>query len=220
MTGTGRQRPLREPSSPRIGTNLTPAHALESDGVHHDVEYLNTDLSGLDLEVVEIDSARLSRTNLAASRFQRLSITNSVIEGCDLANVNAAESSLIRSEVSDGRLTGFTWTGGHCRDTKFLRCQMKLASFRFSRFKPQVVFSECDLASANFQNADLTGVRFVKCDLTGAQFSNAKMPGTRFADCALLNIVGVTSFDGAIVESSDIYALAHSLAGALGITIE
>jgi uncharacterized protein YjbI with pentapeptide repeats len=32
-----------------------------------------------------------------------------------------------------------------------------------------VAFERCNLARADFQNADLTGVRFTDCDLAGAQ---------------------------------------------------
>ena len=91
--------------------------------------------------------------------------------------------------------------------------------FRFTRFDG-VVFDRCNLSRADFQNADLSGVRFTGCDLTGAQFSQAKMDGTRFAGCELDGIGGVTSFRGATVTGNDLLALAHTLAAALGITIE
>ena len=36
------------------------------------------------------------------------------------------------------------------------------------------------MQQADFQGADLRGIRFERCDLSGAQFSNAAMEGVRF----------------------------------------
>ncbi|GII92217.1 pentapeptide repeat-containing protein [Sinosporangium siamense] len=95
----------------------------------------------------------------------------------------------------------------------------QIKRFRVSTFE-STVFRDCILAKADFQNADLRGVRFERCDLTGAQFSQAQMAGARFTDCALLGVNGVTSFAGATVSSRDAQELLHALAGALGITVE
>jgi len=46
------------------------------------------------------------------------------------------------------------------------------------------------------------------------------MAGTRFARCDLTGIAAVTSMRGAVISSTDVLALAHTLAAALGITIE
>ncbi len=83
-----------------------------------------------------------------------------------------------------------------------------------------MISENCNLTRADFQNADLGGAQFIGCDLTGAQFSQAKMHGTRFANCTLINVGGVTSWDGAIVRDHDLIALSYTLAHALGITIE
>ena len=96
---------------------------------------------------------------------------------------------------------------------------MDMSSFRFSALK-SVVFADCKLMQADFQEADLRSARFEHCDLSGAQFSKAQMEGTRFSDCTLDGINGVMSLRGSIVKSRDALALAYSLASALGIKVE
>src|SRR5947207_2155977 len=83
-----------------------------------------------------------------------------------------------------------------------------------------VVFTGCNLVRADFTNADLSRARFVDCQLTAAQFTHATLTGTRFTRCELVDIDGVTSMRGAVVEGHNLVALAHTLATALGITID
>lgn len=221
MSGAARRsRTAGNPLPPRINPVLESGFLLEMDGLHRRLDYDGTDLSGVDIETVEIEECRFDRANLAESRLQRVVFTDVVMERCDLANLRADSSSLLRTKVSGSRLTGFSWTNGVIRDVMFDDCRMNLAGFRFTKLKAVVVFKDCDLSRANFQNADLSGVRFTGCDLTGAQFSNATMTGTRIENCTLVDIVGVTSFGGAIIKSGDAMTLAYSLANALGITIE
>ena len=56
--------------------------------------------------------------------------------------------------------------------------------------------------------------------LAGAQFSHANLSGTRFTRCELVDIDGVTSLRGAVVEEHNLVALAHTLAAGLGIVID
>lgn len=213
-------RTARVPFAPRLRTVLTPTIEFETDGGYRGVEYDNVNLSGLDVETAEVEESKFVRANLSQTRLQRVIFTDVVFDTCDLANLNTSDSSLLRTEVTGGRLTGLTWANGLLRDVTFRECRMNLAAFRFSKLKSAVVFRDCDLTGANFQNAELADAQFAGCDLTGAQFSNAKMKGARFEECNLLDIVGVMSFDGATVKSSDALALAYSLASALGITVE
>jgi uncharacterized protein YjbI with pentapeptide repeats len=121
--------------------------------------------------------------------------------------------------MSVSRMTGFQWINGALRDVAFQDCRLDLSTFRFSKLT-DVVFTDCNLTRADFTNADLSRARFVNCVLAGAQFSHANVGGTRFTRCELVDIDGVTSLRGAILEGHNLIALAHTLATALGITIE
>ena len=172
------------------------------------------------METIEVDRCRFERVNLSETRLRHGMFSNALFQWSDLANVNAADSSLLNTHVTGSRLTGLSWTNGLLREVLFEDCRMNLAGFRFTRFKTVVVFRNCELGRVNFQNADLSGARSERCDLTAAQFSNARMTGARFEECTLSDVSGVTAFAGAIVKSGDALGLAHTLASALGITIE
>jgi uncharacterized protein YjbI with pentapeptide repeats len=220
----GSKRPrLRQPIAPKLPATLSPAKLpdddLKDDGVYLSLEFADADLSGRDTASVEIDQCRYKKVNFSQSKLDRALISDSVFDGCDLANLRARDCSLVRVAVSACRMTGLSSAEGAVRDTTFGNCRMDMASFRFGTFK-SVVFTDCKLMQADFQEADLRGARFEHCDLTSAQFSKAQMEGTRFSDCNLAGIGGVTSLKGAIVSSRDALALTYTLASALCITIE
>jgi uncharacterized protein YjbI with pentapeptide repeats len=214
---------LRQPAVPKLPASLTsaklPDDDLRDDGVYLSLEYVDADLSKRDVASVEIDQCRFKTVNFGQTELDRALISDSVFEGCDLANLRGCDCSIVRAALSGSRMTGLVWAEGSVREAVLDGCRMDMASFRFSTFK-NVVFSDCKLMQADFQEADLRGARFERCDLTAAQFSKAQMEGTRFADCTLDGVNGVTSLRGSIITSRDALALAYSLAGALGITIE
>ncbi|MEU9832330.1 pentapeptide repeat-containing protein [Streptosporangium sp. NPDC048047] len=78
------------------------------------------------------------------------------LERCDLSNLRAGMSSMHRARVSASRLTGMAWTGCVFREVTFDGCRADLAGFRFSSFE-NVVFRDCVMPEATFQNADLRG---------------------------------------------------------------
>lgn len=83
-----------------------------------------------------------------------------------------------------------------------------------------VAFTDCKMAGADFQGAEMHNVRFVNCDLTGAQFANAKMGSVRFENCTLIDVGGAASLKGATVQGTGSMELALSLAREAGILFE
>jgi uncharacterized protein YjbI with pentapeptide repeats len=219
----GRPLRLREPVAPKPPVSSTsaklPGDDLKDDGIYLSLEYADIEMTGRDVHSIEIDQCRYKNVNFGQTKLDRALISDTAFEGCDLANVRARDSSLVRVTVSASRMTGFQWSEGGVRDAAFHSCRLDMTSFRFSTFKT-VVFSDCNLLEVDFQEADLRGVRFERCDLTGAQFSKAQMAGARFSDCKMVGINGVLNLKGAIVSSRDALELAYTLAGALGISIQ
>ena len=105
------------------------------------------------------------------------------------------------------------------RDVTFTDCRLDLSAWRFAEFK-DVRFTGCNLVGADFVEAGLTSAQFVDCDLSGAQFSHARMNGARFAGCTLDGVGGIADWRGVMIRPTDVIALAHTLAEALGISIE
>lgn len=196
-----------------------PADDLADGGVYQAFAFTEVDLSGREAMGAEVDECRYRDVSLSQVRLRRAVIRDAVFEHCDLANLRARDSSMSRTAVRSSRMTGFSWLAGDLRDVTFDDCRIDLASFSGSKLI-HVVFAGCRLEQTDFGGADLSRARFERCDLSGAQFSGARMTGTRLSGCDLTGINGVTSLHGAIIDTADAVALAATLAGALGITIE
>jgi uncharacterized protein YjbI with pentapeptide repeats len=213
----------RDPLPPKSLRPLTDAELPRDDLVEEAalacLAFVDLDLSGREAVNVDVAESRLATCRFGQGRFDRVSMSDCELIGCDLANLQARDSSMVRTSVTSCRVTGLSWGAGLLKDVRWEGCRADMSAFRFARFT-RVLFTGCDLRQVDFQNADLRGVRFEDCDLSGAQFSNAVMTGARFQRCSLGGIAGVHSLRGAVVGSSDLVDLAHSLAGALGIAIE
>jgi uncharacterized protein YjbI with pentapeptide repeats len=213
----------RQPAEPDLPADLSPAALpgddLEDGSVLLGLEFADIDWSGREAAGAEIDQCRLDAVSLSRARLRRALIRDAVLDRCDLANLQARDSSMTRVAVRGCRMTGWSFLAGGLRDVLFADCRADLASFAASTFS-DVAFHGCKLEQADFGDADLRGARFTQCDLTGAQFSGARMAGARFARCDLSGINGVTSLRGAVITGGDAIALAYTLASALGIVIE
>ena len=220
LSTEGRPRRLKEPAVPKLTTLYEPDGEPGYDGEYLSLHYQDLDLSHRELESAQFERCRFTGSGFAGSPLRDVGFADVEMTSVDLSNSTARDVSMLRASISGSQLTGMRWVECGFRDVLFEDCRADLASFRFSVFKPTVVFRACNLREANFQSADLRGVRFEQCDLTGAQFSNARLDGTRFADCVLAGLGGVTSLKGAIIKSSDAMALLYSLTAAMGITIE
>lgn len=216
-----RGRPPMKPRPPgSVGVASVEDHDLEDEATFRRLEFAGLDLTGRSAESVEFEQCRFrGNTDLSGTHLAGSSMTDCLIEGCNLANLRVEKSSMLRVKLSVARLTGVHWIDGVLRDVTVSECRADLTSFRFTDFH-NVAFDGCNLTRADFQNADVSGVQFTNCDLTGAQFSQATMEGTHFTNCILAGVGGVTSFAGAIVASQDLVGLSYTLAAALGIRIE
>jgi len=121
--------------------------------------------------------------------------------------------------VSGCRATGSACNDGLLSDVAFVDCKVDLTNWRFARFDV-VTFERCNLAGADFTEADLRGASFIGCDLSRAQFHKATMAGARFRRCELQGVGGITSWEGAVVHADDLLELSYVLAGALGIVVK
>lgn len=184
-----------------------------------DVEYRGADFAelhayGFSAEGCLFDSVRFPST------LRQATIAECALRVCDLANVQADDSSMFETEIAHGRLTGLSWTAGVLRDVLIDSSRADLASFAESRLRT-VVFRDCDLRQADFQRTEFRNVRFERCNLTGARFSDARpQQNLRFEDCDLTAAAGLTALRGATIQGGDLESLAATLARELGITVE
>ena len=213
----------RTPTAPRLP--VVAAEPAEGwDGWVDDAELTGLalrghELTGRDVRSVAATGCRFVDTGLAGGRLEQAVFGDCAFDHCDLANLRANDSSLVRGVLATSRLTGLAWVSSLLRDVTVEGCRADLAAFRFSRLRT-VVFRDCTLAQADFQGADLRDTRFERCVLAGAQFSNATLKDTRFVDCDLSGLGGAASLAGATIQGGDHLGLLRTLAAALGITVE
>ncbi|MFD5175530.1 pentapeptide repeat-containing protein [Nocardia sp. NPDC058379] len=197
----------------------TPADDPADDRTAADVEYRGADFAevhvyGFTAEGCLFDSVRFPST------LRQATISESALRVCDLANVQADDSSMFETEIAGGRLTGLSWTAGVLRDVLVDSSRADMASFAESRLRT-VVFRDCDLRQADFQRTEFRHVRFERCNLTGARFSDARpQQNLRFEECDLTGVYGLTALRGATIQGGDLESLAATLARELGITVE
>jgi uncharacterized protein YjbI with pentapeptide repeats len=149
----------------------------------------------------------------------RLRLTDVVLAGCDLSNVDACDGDFNRVAIRRSRLVGFSLSGGRARDLDVQGSSLQLASFADAGLR-SVRFEGVDLREACFQRARLQGVQFIDCRLTGADFRQARLTGCAIRGASLVGIVGVEALRGIRMPWSDIVGSAGALAMALGIEIE
>ncbi|MEU4320881.1 pentapeptide repeat-containing protein [Nocardia fluminea] len=218
-----RKREVRfEPAVAKPGA-LRPAVSPGDDPIDEltvtDVEYRDADfaerhVSGVSVESCLFDSVRFPST------LRHSTLAESTLRVCDLANVQADDSTMIETLIENGRLTGLSWTAGVLRDVLIDSTRADLSSFAQSRLRT-VVFRDCDLRQADFQSTEFRNVRFERCNLVGARFTGARIQqNLRFEDCDLTGIYGITALRGATINGGDPQGLASTLARELGITVE
>ncbi len=222
VPANGKRARAREPFAPDLPAELAagalPADDLTDGAIHLCLAFEDADLSGREAADAEIDQCSYRNVSLSRVTLRRATVRDAIFDHCDLANLRARDSSMLRTAVSASRMTGLSWLGGELRDVTFADCRMDFVSFSASTLK-DVTFTRCRLEQAEFGEADLSRASFDGCDLAGAQFSGARMTGTVLRRCDLTGIGGVASLRGATVSGADVMRLAFTLADALGIVI-
>ena len=137
----------------------------------------------------------------------------------DLANLRAHGGAIMRSTVTNGRLTGASWYGGSAGDVVFRDCKADVASFALTRLA-RVLFERCDLRESDFAEARLTDVAFRDCDLTRADFAGARFDRCHMLRCTLDGVRFGNDLAGLTMPWDDAVGSAAALAEALNLTIE
>lgn len=212
---TGRLQP------PRLAAGLT--RRVVTELPPPDEGWAGVELSGqLDRQLasgLDVAGSVLRTLRLAGVDVDRLLMTDTRLEGCDLSGARFGEATLTRVEFRDCRLSRVVLAGAHLRDVRFTDCKLDDADFRMARGDP-VEFSGSDLRAADFGSAHLTGGRLLDCDLTGAEFGGADLTGARLHGSTLAGIKGAASLRAVVVDSTQVIPLAERLFAALGIRID
>lgn len=213
----------RSPQKPRVNVALRaarrPDDALVEDAMIRGVEYSGDVFEDHALELVEAEQSRFDSVRFTGASLRQVVFSDTVFQTCDFATVRAQDTSLVRVEVTAGRLTGASWSKSHFNDVRFEGNRADLSLWRHSKFKA-VVFEGCNLSQADFQFSEMRDVLFSHCDLTGAQFGNVVMQRVRFEECTLVDVGGSVHLRGSSVQGPGALDVALALARDAGIKLE
>jgi uncharacterized protein YjbI with pentapeptide repeats len=165
-----------------------------------------------------LEGVRTRDARLAGARLGRLGLLDCAFERCDLAGLDARESSIVRVEIAGSRLTGLQGSAALLRDVVLRDCRMDLAALRDARLE-RVTFERCDLRELDLQGARLHEVRFHGCDLGEAILLEADCTRCELRDCSYRGLRGVEGLSGTAIGWPDAIELAPAFAAALGVRV-
>ena len=208
------------PARPQVPAEFedAPDHPL-TDGLEWHQVCVRGDFSGQAAHEVEVTESRLAGARLTGVEVERLRITDTVVDDCDLSGAVLVDAVLTRVELRNCRMSGLVIAGARLRDVRFVECKLDDASLRMTTSE-RVEFDRTILRTADFYAAKLPSARFSSCDLSLAQFSKADLQGARLHGSDLTDVVGAESFAGVVIETGQVLPLALRLFAAFGITVE
>lgn len=169
---------------------------------------------------VDVMGCRLSGAVFTGVEIDRLRLTDTVLEDCELSGAVLTRLAAVRVEFRRCRLSSFVAAGGDCQDVRFTDCKLDGANFRMTTWE-RSVFDGCLLTDADFGSGRLlSGTRLHRCDLTGADFSKAALDGVSLQGSTLDGVRGGDFFRGAVIGTDQVLPLALSVFSALGIRID
>ena len=166
--------------------------------------------------MMSIQQSTLSAVELAGSDFTGMTAVDTRLEQCDLSNVIFADGRWTRVEANGCKLTGAIFNQTLLQDVRLSECRGDYAQWQSIKSQ-RVAFDRCNLHHAYFNNADLSGVRFINCDLSGADFTHALLDGVDLRGSNLENIVITIEQLRGVTVSSD---QALYLCGLVGLRID
>jgi uncharacterized protein YjbI with pentapeptide repeats len=168
---------------------------------------------------LDIDGSRLERCNATGARFSSLVATDVECTRLEAAGMQAYKANVLRTVVSDSRLTGVEFAEAHMEDCVFRNVKFDEAGFRFATLT-RVRFENCMLRKAQFEGARLSHVTFTGCDLNEAEFVSAQCKQVDIRGEDITTVRGVLGLKGATISSEQLVQLAPLLATDLGFHVE
>ncbi|HSX00238.1 MAG TPA: pentapeptide repeat-containing protein [Patescibacteria group bacterium] len=205
--------PNRADLTPCDATQLMSETALES------IRLQGVDASNLPIQSLSIDEAILEKVIFSGATLDRFSLSDAELLGCDFTATHCPGASLIRMQVTGGRLTGIDLSRSTLKDIIFDGCKLDMANFRYAKLT-RVTFVDCLLTETDFQAAELSEVTFQSSILDRVEFGHCKVKMSDARTSQLLDIRGWEYLKGITIDSLQLMAVAPQLALEIGITIK
>lgn len=198
--------------APHDGDDLSPGE--DRDGVAFD----DLQLSGLMAPNARFTECAFSRCSLADCELAGSSLRVVEFDGVRAVSVDLSATYWVDVTVAGSALAGVESHGASLRRVAFRDCKLDAVNFRTATLL-DVDFERCVLSDVDFGGATLRKVRFQGCRLTGADFSKATLERVDLRGSELGIERGYESLAGAVIDSTQLVALAPDLANHLGIAV-
>lgn len=164
-------------------------------------DYACIDLSGQNLDGVNLSGSLLEQVNLQGASLQGANLSGCMLTRANLENANFREANLEGANIGSVQATGADFSGaimneavlskGNFTKANFSRCCFLKAQFLYTNFQ-EANFTQAELPNqiwleVNFQGANLHQMKliyniFVKCNFTKTDFSESES-----ISCAFVN---------------------------------
>ena len=210
----------KEPAPPQLPADFEDATDDPlPDGLEWHQVRVRGDFSGQVARAVDVTESHFVGARMVGVEVDRLRITDTVVDDCDLSGAVLTDAVLTRVEFRKCRMSGIVVAAARLRDVRFVECKLDDANFRMT-MSERVEFDRTILRTADFYAAKLRSARFWSCDLALAQFSKADLHGALLHGSTLADVLGADSFAGVTVETGQVLPLALRLFAALDITVD
>lgn len=208
----------KAPAAPKL-PRVTPERSLP--GLEDGQRYSQAHFAGLQLSCQEVraltfDACRLQQVDLSGGVLPRWSMVDCHLDGCNLANVEGEDSSLLRAILSQCKLSGARFHQASWRDVELVDCKLDYASFQDFKGR-QIRLRRCDLREVEFYNCQFESLECLECHFGRACFSQCRFEQSEFRGCDLTGLRGLANLSGVRMAAEDLLGIATALAAELGI---
>jgi uncharacterized protein YjbI with pentapeptide repeats len=211
---------LGNSSPPFEGTGLREVAELDFEDrfAYSELRVSELDAPGAAAHEGVLSLVELVNTNLEGSRLHSLKLSDANVLNIRASNSDWSYSRLVDVTFTNCALVGLTLADGHIRSTTFRGCKLDLANLRHCALR-DVTFESCSLRSVDLYGATLSGVRIDDCDLVESDFRDVNVRDLDLRGSRLLDLHGVTSLKGSIIDFDQLVELAPSLALEAGFIV-
>ena len=187
---------------------------------YREVHFKDLALSDCEAANCRVTESAFTGVNFTRGTFGRTRLSDVWCSRTRWVGTDLAETDWFGAVFRDSFFAGVEAYGAKFRQVTFQECKVNTLNLR-SATLADVVFDRCDLGEVDFGEATLTNVTFPGSTLRGARFAKAALKKVDFRGAVRLDVVGdCGSLRGAVIDTSQLLALAPALAQTLGILVE
>ncbi|MCA9130512.1 MAG: pentapeptide repeat-containing protein [Planctomycetales bacterium] len=139
----------------------------------------NLDLSGIDLQNLELCGIVLKGSNLARAKLFNTNLEGADLSDCDLRHTFLAKTRLSgvtarRTNFQGSRMDGVQWNSIDLQNANLCECNLRGS-----------ILESCQMKATKFRNSDLSNSEFRHCRMYGVGTEGANWSNARIMSCVL-----------------------------------